>query len=360
MGIRQPPAIEYDDEYDEPERSLARRPSTTRRPSKHEDDRRAMQPPPPRRANSARPTALAFRPPPSAPTRRKQDFDDGETDLDDPFFHDPSPLGPGSYEHPRHFPPPRGYGAEFGYDVPDYQTEVAGGRRRRNTYYGGSSGSAYEDKMRLATQYQDEVAGAQVPLTAETLRRAGRSGPSSRSTRSSGSHDESEYRQSATTRTTRSTAANDEDVTIKVKGNTLLKFGNTEMQCENAEINITSKSGNGDLRATGSDRSSYIDREDDRRTRVDIPKSRVRGTSRAKSRPRSFSYASSRYELEPKYDVGLSRGYDYVPAYEDFEPEEDNFTTYDSLPHPPPSYPEYPSSYSSRPGDYLSRAPFGR
>ncbi|KAL2175119.1 uncharacterized protein P884DRAFT_301821 [Thermothelomyces heterothallicus CBS 202.75] len=372
MSFRQPPALEYDDDYEDPvERSLTRRPSTTRRASKHEDDRKAM--PPPRRPASARPTALAFRPPPATPARRRTDYDDPGTDVEDPLFNDISPPGPGSYDHTRHFPPQRGFGADFGYDVPDYQTEVAG-RRRRNTYYGGhsgSSGSLYEDKIRLATQYQDAVGGgAQVPLTAETLRKAGRSGTSSRSTRSSGSHDESEYRRSATTRTTRSTAANDEDVTIKVKGSTVLKFGNTEMQCQDgAEINITSRSGNAEIRATGSDRSSYTDREDDRRTRVDIPKSRARATSRAKSRPRSFSHNPSKYELGPKYDIGPPRGYEYVSRYDDFDADYDGYTTYTPpLPPPPPPsypeilpppYPEFPSSYSSRHGDaYYGGPPY--
>jgi len=284
------------------------------------------------------------------------DFEDQETEIDDPLFH-LSPLGPGSYDYTNPFPPPRrNTTTDFGYEVPDYQTEVAG-KVRRNSYYGGnsgSSGSAYEDKIRHATRYQDVVVGGpQMPLTAETLRKAGRSGTSSRSTRSSGSHDESEYRQSATTRTTRSTAPNDEDVTIRVKGSTVLKFGNTEMQCEDgAEINITSRSGNAEIRATGgSDRSSYVDREDDRRTRVDIPKSRARAQSRAKSRPRSFSQNLSKYEAPgPKYDFGTPRGYDAGPLrYDHLGADYDAFTTY--APPLPPPYPEYPSSYSSRHGD---------
>ncbi|KAL2162829.1 hypothetical protein VTH06DRAFT_6665 [Thermothelomyces fergusii] len=390
MGFRQPAALEFEDDYDEQDRSLTRRPSITRRPSRHEDDRKAM-PPPSRRANSVRPTTLAFRPPPAPPVRSRPDFDDAETDVDDPFFHDASPPGSGSYEHSRHLPPPRGYGGDF-YDAPDYQTEV-GGRRRRNTNYGGSSGNAYEDKVRLATQYQDEVSGggAQLPLTAETLRKAGRSGPSSRSTRSSASHDESEYKQSATTRTTRSTAANEEDVRIKVKGNTVLKFGKTEMQCQDAEINITSRSTtNADTRAADSDkssdgdrdddrrtkverssyvdrdddrrtrveRSSYVDRDDDRRTRIDFPKSRSRAASRAKSRPRSFSY-NPKYEVAPRFEVGPSRGYDYGPRFEEYDPDYDGYPRYDSPPPPPPpSYPayhEFSSSFSSRPGDAYYR-----
>jgi len=206
-----------------------------------------------------------------------------------------------------------------------------------------------------------------MPLTAETLRKAGKSGTSSRSTRSSGSHDESDYRQqSATTRTTRSTAPNnDEDVTIRVKGSTVLKFGNTEMQCEDgAEINITSRSGNPEIRAAGSDRSSYVEQDDrrtrvdndDRRTRVDIPtQSRIRATSRAKSRPRSFSRSFSKYDVAaPKYEINR---YDAGPRY-DGGADFDAYTTYaPTLPPPPPAYPEYPSSYSSRHGEYFGGPP---
>ncbi|KAK4127435.1 hypothetical protein N657DRAFT_678043 [Parathielavia appendiculata] len=346
MGFRQPRAIEYD-EYEEPvERSLTRRPSTTsRKVSKNDEDRKAM--PPPRRPASARPTALAFRPPPSTPARRKVDLDDYDLDPEDHLF-DVSPFAPGSYEHISPFQP-RGpsFGPDNGYDH-DYHTEVAGKSLRRNSYYGGnsgSSGSAYEDKIRQATRYQDDHGGGpQMPLTAETLRKAGRSGASSRSTRSSGSHDESEYRQSATTRTTRSTAPNDEDVTIRVKGSTVLKFGNTEMQCQDgAEINIIARGGNAEIRATGSDRSSYIDPAEDRRTRVDIPHSRARAASRAKSRPRSYSARNfSKYDVASQYDAGL----DY-----------DAFTTYGPPPLPP-AYPEFPSSYSSRHGDGFFGSPF--
>jgi hypothetical protein len=188
-----------------------------------------------------------------------------------------------------------------------------------------------------------------MPLTAETLRKAGRSGTSSRSTRSSGSHDESEYRQSATTRTTRSTAPNDEDVTIRVKGRTVLKFGTTEMQCQDgAEINISSRGGGPEILAAGSDRSSYID-QDDRRTRVDIPQSRARAASRAKSRPRSFSRPISKHDAGPKYELGprhdAGHRYEFGPEY-----HQDVYSPYAPPPLPPP-YPEYPSSLSSRHGD---------
>ncbi len=357
IGYRPPPrAIDYE-EYEEPpvEKSLARRPSTTRKVSKNEEDRRSM-PPPPRRPASARPTALAFRPPPPPPARRRVDMDEYEPDSD--LFGDLSPLAPlpplplGSYEYtaPIPFRPRDGFGAGAGYD--DYQTEVAG-KGRRNSYYGGdsgSSGSNYEEKYRLAARYQDGVTGGpSMPLTAESLRKAGRSGASSRSTRSSGSLDESDYRQSATTRTTRSTAPNDEDVTIRVKGNTTLKFGNAEMQChDGAEINISSRGGNPEIRAIGSDRSSFMD-QDDRRTRIDIPQSRARAASRAKSRPRSYSRPIPK--IEPRYDAPTR--VDVPTRFGGYElgPDDDPFSPY-------PRYPDYPSSYSSRHGEgYFGGAP---
>jgi hypothetical protein len=354
MGFRPSHALEYDDyEPHHVEKSLARRPSTTRKVSKHEEDRRAMPPPPPRRPMSARPTTLAFRPPPGTPARR----DEHDLDVDDGLFHDLSPLAPlplsGSYEYtsPLAYRPRPNFGADLGYD--DFHTEVASGKGRRNSYYGGnsaSSGSAYEDKMRQATRYQDDtMGGPQMPLSAVPHRKACMIGTSSRSTRSSGSHDESEYRQSATTRTTRSTAPNDEDVTIRVKGRTVLKFGTTEMQCQDgAEINISSRGGGPEILAAGSDRSSYID-QDDRRTRVDIPQSRARAASRAKSRPRSFSRPISKHDAGPKYELGprhdAGHRYEFGPEY-----HQDVYSPYAPPPLPPP-YPEYPSSLSSRHGD---------
>lgn len=203
-----------------------------------------------------------------------------------------------------------------------YHTEVAG---RRNSYVGRqsvSSGSELEDKLRQAAQYQDEIGGPSVPLTAETLRRASSRGPtSSRSTRSSGSHDESDFRQSATTQTTRSSNLNDDDFTIRVKGNASLKVGGAEVRCEDgAEINI-SRNGQGSYRG-GSDRSSFFDpddrrlfedrriredlrledrRPDDRRSRVERPVVRKRTTSQSGS----FSRAPSRYHTStpgPHYE----------------------------------------------------------
>lgn len=345
LSFRQPPrALEY--EYDEPpptlDRSLVRRPSTNRKASKHNDDDRAMMPPPPRRPQSARPNSVSFPPPPSTPASRRRVGFNEEQDQDEfPFLSDLSPLP--SYEYGSMPFRPRGRAPSIGAtDItyePDYQTEVAGRSLRRNSYYGGgelslSSGSGYEEQVRAATRYQDDaMGGPSLPLTTESLRKV-RNGGSSRSTRSSGSHDESEYR-TATTRTTH-TSNNDEDVTIRVKGNTVLKVGGAEMQChDGAEINIISRGGAGFR--LGSD--DY----DDRETRIDIP------TSRSKSRTRSFSRpAYPRYELSPpiEYDGYTSDLYDR-PAIDGYAPPP-------PLPPPYPAYPTFTSSSYPNRDDYFS------
>ncbi|KAK4163525.1 hypothetical protein QBC43DRAFT_56585 [Cladorrhinum sp. PSN259] len=342
LSFRPPPRqLEY--EYEDPpmERSLVRRPSTNRKLSKHHDEDRSM--PPPRRPQSARPQSMSFAPPPTTPARRRVGFE--EQDLDEiPFFSDSSPLAPYDYGgipyRPRGRAPSIGP-TDFAYE-PEYSTEIAGRSLRRNSYYGGgellstSSGSNYEDQVRAATRYQDDVMGGpSLPLTTESLRKV-RNGGSSRSTRSSGSHDESEYR-TATTRTTH-TSNNDEDVTIRVKGNTVLKVGGAEMQChDGAEINIISRGGGG-LRI-GSDDASYLD-HDDRETRIDIPSSRSKSRARSFSRPAPYS----RYDPSPiDYDGYAPDPYARA-ALDSYAPP--------PLPPPYPSYPTFSSSYSNR-DDYF-------
>lgn len=281
--------------------------------------------PPPQRPASARPT-VGFRPPPTATARRNVAFDDDDLAGGDPtMFRAMSP--PSQYQYPPQTVVPRTRRPSVGatsisYDSGAFRTEVATTRNsRRHSYLGGhsvSSGSAYEDKMRQAAAYQDDIGGGPtMPLTAESLRKASKNGGSSRSTRSSGSRDESEYRRSATTRTTRSSGnGNDEDVTIRVKGQALLKVGGAEMQCQDgAEINIT-RGGPGPYQG-GSDQSSYIEAED-RRTRMERPATRTRASSQAGSYSRT---------LQPRYDMPLSR--------------------YDTYQYPPviPPYPPYPTRH---------------
>ncbi|KAK0735450.1 hypothetical protein B0T21DRAFT_384307 [Apiosordaria backusii] len=360
MGYRpqQPPAIEYGNEWEEPpvpsNKQLARRPSTNRRLSKVEAEDKRMMPPPPRRPQSARPpTSGGFQPPPpSTPISRRTLYDDLERTEDDLF--NLSPMGPADYStgHSTNLAfrpkPPRmssGLADEtYGdYDYNPMPVEPYGRHMRRSSYFGeqsASSGSAYEDQVRLATRYQEELmGGSPLPLTAETLAKARNGG----SSRSSGSRDESDYRQSHTTRTTH-TSAHDEDFTIRVKGNTTLKIGGAEMEChDGAEINITKNGASLGYRGGGSD-ASYGDHDDrhtrvdldDRRTRVDFPvRPRTRGASRARSIPRVPAY--------PSYpDGAASPEYEYVG--EDYA---------SSI---PPPYPSYPTYSSSRPDDHY----FGR
>lgn len=295
--------------------------------------------PPPARPQSARPVTLAYRPPPPPSTPRRvvgARFDDDELDPDQNLFH-VSPLAP--YEYPPAMPPmqqrirrPSVGAASAAYDTGSYRTEVAG---RRSSYLGRhsiSSNSDFEEKMRMAQAYQEDVSGGpQMPLTAETLRKASKNGGSSRSTRSSGSHDESDYRnQSATTRTTRSSNNNEESyTTIHVKGARMVEVDGAKMHCDNgAEINISKRAPANSYR---DDRSSYADQEDGRRIVEDLPprpRGRIdmRPPTRTRSGSQSGSYARtpSRYETAPiqRYDSQQfdAWGYPLGPPYSAYAP----------------------------------------
>ncbi|KAL1882682.1 hypothetical protein VTK73DRAFT_1594 [Phialemonium thermophilum] len=322
MGYRPTHQSDFDRDY-VGERRVARRPSVSRRPTVDED-RRSMPPPPPR-PSTARPT-VAFRPP-STPAKRAVGFEDDDIAVGEPdLFQDISPIN--RYDRSRVRRPSIG-ATSISYDAGAYRTEIATTKtRRRNSYVAGqslSSAGSYEDKLRQATAYQDNIVGSSLPLTVETLRKASKNGGSSRSTRSSGSHDESDYRRSATTRTTRS-STNEEDVTIRVKGNALLKVGGAEMQCQDgAEINISRGSGGGGeaVNVSGyrgsSDRSSYVD-SDERYNRM----------RRLPIRTRSSSHATSYSRTLPRYEVPSSSQYD-------------DYTYLSSI----PPYPAYPTQQDS-------------
>lgn len=326
MAHRTAPPIAYD--YDiEDDRPLGRRTSlrAAREQREREQEDRLRMPPPPR-PKSARPSALAYRPPPPPITRR---FDDEAFAGDSRLYHDVSPIS--SYEYITPAPAPRSRRQSIGPtarpDLTHYRTEVAAsGGNRRNSYYGQSlsSGSGYEDKMRQATAYQEDVSGGPaVPLTAETLRKVSKNGgPSSRSTRSSASKDESDYKHSATTRTTRSSANNDEDVTIRVKGNTVLKVGGAEMQCEDgAEINIISRGGGAAAALRGgSDRSSYVDADERRSRMVD----RTGAASRTRASSQAASYSRTVPAASP-YDPFAYRGPPPYPTYPSYNMRSDGF-----------------------------------
>ena len=193
---------------------------------------------------------------------------------------------------------------DLGKDSERVRVETANNGRRRQSYYGQSTStesSGYEDKVRQAASYQDDVGGPSIPLTAEVLRRQQRrQAGSSRSTKSSGSHsrDESDYRKSATTRTTRSgSGPDDENVTIKVTGQARVRVDGAEIDCiEGGQIEIKRQKSirNGSERSN----SEFGDRPriDDRRSsRGERPLGRSRMSS---------THSYTRSTPQPQYPMG--------------------------------------------------------
>ncbi|KUJ19261.1 uncharacterized protein LY89DRAFT_731669 [Mollisia scopiformis] len=179
--------------------------------------------------------------------------------------------------------------------------EPANTGRRRQSWYdqGASSGtgasSAYEDKLNSAANYQEDVGGPTVPLTAEVLRRQQRrEAGSSRSTKSSASRDESDYKKSATTRTTRSgSGGDDENVTIKVTGQARVMVGGAQIDCtDGGAIEIKR---NQRLGRTGSERSNS---EYGENRRIEDRQSRV---TRPSARSRMSSQSAQSYTRSPQY-----------------------------------------------------------
>ncbi len=300
---RRPPPIGYGDDYEpEPEErgALARRPSL--RTARTDSDKSRMPPPP--RPSSARPVSIRspFAPPP-APARRPPPAyeDDVFESVASPYI-DMSPTT--IYEAPTMRLAHRPRRPSIVYDGGPYATEVAAANGRRSSYF--SPPDNYEDKVRQASMYQEEVSGGPMPLTADALRKASKT--SSRSTRSSGSHDESDWRQSATTRTTRS--SNEEDFTVRVgRGGAVLKYAGAEMHCKDgAEINFSARAGPG-VRS-GSDKASYVD-DDARTTRGDRQPNRARATSQAASHSRTAATATTATTNDPGYGYGYGYDYDY-------------------------------------------------
>ncbi|KAI1405653.1 hypothetical protein F4819DRAFT_374439 [Hypoxylon fuscum] len=325
MGFHQPSKSH---DYEPPakyelskEKALARRPSASaRKASKdhkeykdYEDTRR--MPPPPRPA-STQPNRLAFRPPQpqhahthahthTASRRKSVGFEDEDLlDVDSSMYKAVArrEVEYGSGALPAHRPRRRSsFDGESVYDVSSsYEIEPAS-RSRRNSYYN------FEDKIRDASRYQEDVAGGpNAPLTAEALRRV-KNGGSSRSTRSTASRDESDYKQSATTRTTRSSDG-DDDITIKLPMGAVIEVGNTKIHCKDGgDINIgRNNNNNGTSRAGGSDHTTNY--EDDRKSRGDRAAARTRASSQA------GSYSRTRM-APPLYAPPSSYYDDYDPRY---------------------------------------------
>jgi hypothetical protein len=175
-----------------------------------------------------------------------------------------------------------GYAYEPGMEPSRVRIETPTGRRR--SYFGEAPPRpAYEDKVREAAGYQEEVdGGPSINLTAEALRRAQRPEGSNRSTRSSGSRDESDFqKRSATTRTSMSQRVVDgDDVTIRVKGNATINVAGAEINCDDgAEVNFVRRKSirNGSERS-GSDYGTIAD---DRLSRGSRPVNISRSSSKS-------------------------------------------------------------------------------
>ena len=186
---------------------------------------------------------------------------------------------------------------DFGQDAEHTRIETANNSRRRQSYYGQSASigtgmsGGYEDKLNSAADYQADVAGPTVPLTAEVLKKQQRRhGGSSRST---SSRDESDYKKSQSTRTTRSGSNDDENVTIKVVGHARVMVGGAQIDCgDGGEISISRQKS---IR-NGSERGSEFGGQrqiDDRRSRVDKPAGRSRMSS-----SHSYTRSSPQYQME--------------------------------------------------------------
>lgn len=134
----------------------------------------------------------------------------------------------------------------FDYDKGNANIRVERRDGRRNSYYDGTSplSSNYEEKVRDAAGYQNEVSGGEtMKLTADVLRKQQHTIGSSRGTRSSGSRDESDFKRSVTTRTTRSGSGPDADnVTIRIKGNATVNIAGAEItNADGLELNIINR-----------------------------------------------------------------------------------------------------------------------
>lgn len=331
MGYQNPSPRNYHlDGYPDYDEDLPYIPKKSSRNKKQEEDRMRMPPPQfkpmrewppkpmrdmPRRPSTTANPSTPFQPPPMRPDSRhghsrpphpsnrrsvgfvdQSAFDDDDLLGDNDLFHDISPQPP--------FPQRRRSVARSSrrdslvYDDDDHENTPAVGRSsRRGSVYGsaalGSGGVSLEDDNRYmdAVRYQEDVSGGpQVPLTAETLRKANKRGDrvaSSRSTRSSASRDESEYnKRSNTTGITRSSSGGD-DFTIKVSGPAVVRVNGAEIACEDSEITF-SNGGGGGSRGGSDHTSTFYQLEDGgHRERKALPH-RTRAPSQSDSQSRGY------------------------------------------------------------------------
>ncbi|KAI2619088.1 hypothetical protein GGS26DRAFT_584729 [Hypomontagnella submonticulosa] len=314
-------------DYDPPkEKAVARRTSVNRKISKEHDDSRRMPPPP--RPASTQPNRLVFRPPPPSHSITRRDsigksvgFENHDLVGDGTMYKAVArrEVEYGSGALPAR-PRPQSYDTDSILDG-GYDLEPAS-RGRRSSFYN------FEDKVRDASRYQEDVSGGPAPpLTAEALKRV-KNGGSSRSTRSSASRDESDYKQSATTRTTRSSSG-DDDITIKLPMGAVIEVGNTKIHCKDGgDINI----GRTGASRGGSDHAASSNYSDDRKSRGDRLATRTRAASQAGSysrtrlsapplhAPPAYHYDDDYYEPHhgPRYAHAPYIGYRDEDEYSEF------------------------------------------
>lgn len=320
----------YDDEYhdgynDDDYNSAVEAPVS--RPKKKDRRSSLRAPPPPSALSKAEADYRAMPPPPSLPPairpgilrnraqteyvlepRDTVAYRKARSQFTDQELEDEVPRRPRRPSANRH-----SVSYDLGSGAESVRIESANSSRRRESWYdqsqttSGSSG--YEDKIRDAASYQEDMSGPPaLPLTADMLRKAQRrQGGSSRSTKSSGSRDESDYKKSATTRTTRSGSNNDdENVTIKVTGGARVMIGGAQIDCtEGGQIEIKR---NTSLR-DGSVRSSSeyggrteFGRIEDRRRGIEArPQTRSRVGSHSGGGGRSYTRTSPVYPMDNQF-----------------------------------------------------------
>ncbi|KAI0472146.1 hypothetical protein GGR56DRAFT_108809 [Xylariaceae sp. FL0804] len=282
--------------------TLTRRPSTTRKAHKEHEDRKRM--PPPARPKSARPSErggerIVLRA--QQPGARKSvGFEDARKPIG---FEDDDLSGDGSLYEPvtRHASIEYGsmalpgrshrqsYILDSAYDDESDFVTASPPRSRRNSYI------QYEDKLRHATQYQDNVQGPGASLTAAALRHV-KNGSSSRSTRSSASRDESDYK----TRTTRSSSGSDE-LTIRVPTGAIIEVGGTKIHCKDGgDISLP----RGGTSRGGSDRATSYG--DERRSRSDRSTTTRRHAS---SQAPTYRHPLPQYPYRPPPPLAAPMGY---------------------------------------------------
>lgn len=326
------PTNSYDRDHDEDLEDggapvIFRAPSIKKRPSvrQQEEDQRLMPPPRIRRSSTAAPAHSPYGPPRqkglSISSIPSHDFLHDTDSIDDESQYSPSEQSRVTDWRPFAVRRPTAYDVE-----PRYERASPDRRPRRNSLYTSAAPAQaterdYEDKFHHAQRYQEQHDGPTTQLTADTLRRIGRT-PSQR-TKSIGSRGNDSY--ALTSRNSMDT----EDMRILVKGAATLTIGDASMAVrEGAEIRIPTNvggSGSGDRTSRGGSNDSdttYDDRRmvEDRRTRVDRPQTHVGGrtSSRPRSHVRGLPAPGNYYHPSPATEYGSHGGqYEYAqpPMY---------------------------------------------